>query len=412
MKKITIIGGGASGQVAGIFAAIEGAKVLIIEKNDILGRKVIATGNGRCNYTNSNATFESEFAYEALKKFTVEDTVSFFRRLGVEPRTEDQGRMYPYSEQSIALENALEYKLAELGVEILKDVCLDVKRTSKGKWEVSCEKSGKKLCDAVILATGGKAGPQYGLTGEGYRIAKNLGHGIVKTIPALVALNCHERYFEELSELKGVRAKGKVKLIRCSKELKNIEEVLVKGVTIKEEIGEIQFTKDGLSGICIFNLSNYLKLAANEKYYAVIDLVPELTKEKLKERLIERYENLGNRSEEEFLTGFLNKKIAKVIGKAAKSEKKDQFILKLVEAIKNFSFEITGSKGWKEAQTTVGGVDLEEINVTTMESKKCEELYFAGEIVDVHGPCGGYNLQWAWTSGAIAGKEAAIKKGK
>lgn len=377
-KKVVIIGGGASGMMAAISAAkrVGGAQVCLLEKNGFLGRKLLATGNGRCNLTNVNCE-------------NAASTLQFFDSLGILHRLEADGRAYPYTEQAITVQQGLEdeiknwkihctYFVLEVKLQEEDDGFL-VTVTSKERpegYEIRTEK--------VIIATGGKAGPQYGSTGDGYLFAKAFGHSMVKPIPSLVQITSEDRDFKNL---KGVRAKGLVSIWK-------------KGEMLDQEYGEIQFTETGVSGICVFNLSKYIRFTEADTSYAdfhlTLDLMPEFSEEALKERL---HVNL-----EKNLKGMVNSKLVPVLLSKAKQKAGKETIQNLVvEFLKSWEIKVSGTKGWKEAQVTSGGVSLEEINLKTMESKIKKGLYFTGEVVDFDGKCGGYNLQWAWESGLLAG---------
>lgn len=426
--EITIIGGGAAGMTAAISAArvVGGNQVRILEKNDKLGRKLLATGNGRCNFTNTLCTYSdlksvsefdrnnSSFSKDAFSIFGIQDTLNFFEEIGVLWREETEGRIYPYSEQASAVQEALKAELEYLGVDIIySSNVTSIRKLEEDKksncdnivgFEIILETGMRLKTQKIIIATGGKAGSQYGSTGEGYRIAKSLGHSLVKPIPALVQLTSDDKLFQQL---KGVRSKGKVTLRN-----KNQEDIV-------SETGEIQFTEEGLSGICIFNLSRYLRVEEKDKtdfqnYFVRIDFFQDSYEEELFQKLSNRANILKNRKKDEFLNGILNKKLAPVILKTAGiklagavGELTEGEIIKLTKVLKCWEIQISGTKGWKEAQVTSGGIKTSEIEKKTMESKLINGLYFAGELIDVDGKCGGYNLQWAWTSGFIAGKSAS-----
>lgn len=383
-RTVTVIGAGPAGMTAAICAARQGAGVRLIEKNKILGRKLLATGNGRCNLTNMNSP-------------DAEKTLCFFAELGLLTRSEEEGRVYPYSEQAAAVQEALTGEMEAVGVEVLcEHEVKSVEKTETG-FQIVTDRS-RFLSDAIIVASGGKAGPQYGSTGDGYRIAKAFGHTIIRLMPSLVQLVSDAPYFKSL---KGVRAKGKAELLRD-------------GLTVDAETGEIQFAEDGLSGICIFNLSREYVRGDMIK----IDLFPKYGEENLEDIILKRKKTLENRRMPDFFGGILHKKLIPVVlaelalaenRKAA--ELKPEEVKKIVKLLKGWTIPVTGTKGWKEAQVTAGGVDLAEIDPDTMESKLVPGLYFAGEILNVDGKCGGYNLQWAWTSGMAAGKSAAASQG-
>ncbi len=366
---------------AAIFAARQGAgTVRLIEKNSILGRKLLATGNGRCNLTNINCA-------------DAEETLRFFAGLGLLTRTEAEGRVYPYTEQAAAVQEALINELLELRVEIMcgREVRAVEKRDCG--FQIITDKE-RLFSDAVILSTGGKAGPQYGSAGDGYRFAKAFGHQVVRLLPSLVQLVSDRPFFKDL---KGVRTKGQAELLRGDE-------------VVDRETGEIQFTGDGLSGICIFNLSR--KYVRGDRIR--IDLFPEYGAEALEGILNSRIETLENRDMLQFFGGMLHKKLIPVLleelsldgnRKAAGLTREE--LARTVQLLKGWNISVIGTKGWKEAQVTAGGVDLGEVDPNTMESRVVPNLYFAGELLNLDGKCGGYNLQWAWSSGKAAGKAAA-----
>lgn len=380
-KIITVIGGGPSGMTAAISAARNGAQqVRLLEKNAVAGRKLLATGNGRCNLTNTGCS-------------DADRTLEFFATLGLMTRTEEEGRVYPYSEQASAVQEALTEEMQARNIEVLYGIEVTGMEKTKTGFRINSS-AGSFDADTVILATGGKAGPQFGSTGDGYRFAKLLGHHVERLMPSLVQMVSDQAYFKEL---KGVRAKGAAVLVRG-------------GEIVDRELGEIQFTEDGLSGICILNLS---KLYVREDRIR-IDLFPEMTADLLSAFIEQQVKSLKGRTAVQMLGGILHKKLAPVLlrqlslkpDQEAGAIRKEE-ILSMTAFLKEWEVPITGTKGWKEAQVTAGGVDLTEVNLETMESKLVPGLYFAGELLDVDEKCGGYNLQWAWMSGLRAGMAAA-----
>jgi len=418
--KIIVIGCGASGMTAAIAAARQGAAVKILEKNDRPGKKLLATGNGRCNFTNINAAGSdypgpgTGFASGVLDRFGAAATIEFFEQLGIFPRIESEGRVYPYSEQALSVLESLLTELRRLNVEIVYSCPVAGMRQSGGSFAVTAEGGRQFKADRIILATGGKAGSQYGSTGDGYALAASFGHHLTSPRPALVQLVCDAGFFKEL---KGVRAKGAVSLADAA---------MPAGVDMPFETGEIQFTDTGLSGICIFNLSRHIGKLADlqgpgeaSKISVRIDLIPEMSRAQLKDKLMERRLYSGHKTLEDFLNGIVNKKLIPVILKESKvwgsfknSAALDETAIdRLVHILKGWDIRVTGTKGWRDAQVTAGGIPTDEIDGKSMESIYAKGLYFAGEIIDIDGRCGGYNLQWAWSSGYMAGLSAAGESG-
>ncbi len=386
-KKVVVIGGGASGLAAAISAAERygGTNVLLIEKNPILGKKLLATGNGRCNLTNASCN-----GYEATK--------DFFYALGILLR-EEEGRIYPYTLQAVDVQETLIRQLQILNVEVwCNSQVLPYSVIKKDGFFELKVKQGEELHriqgENLIICTGGKAGPQYGSTGEGYQIARSFGHSIRKPIPSLVQITSQQEFFPDL---KGVRVRGKASLLKRHCEKESSYECL------DEEAGEIQFTNYGLSGICIFNLSRNIRLNNEEEKYEdyriSLDLFPEFNLSELKV-ILERNTkfNLGT-PPEQLLKGIVHPKLIPVLVKESDGE-----IRRLLKMLKDWRIPVSGTRGFGEAQVTSGGIQMDEVDGFTMESKRISGLFFAGEVLDYDGKCGGFNLQWAWETGIMAGK--------
>lgn len=401
MEEIIIVGGGASGLVAAIMAAREGHKVTILEHKDKLGKKILATGNGKCNYTNlvqekdCYRCEDSSFPSKILSCFDVNNTIDFFLHLGIYPK-DKKGYLYPYSDQATSVLNVLEMEIKRLEIRVCLSTHVDKIHKNKSKFIIESN-TGKYQSDKVILATGGCAQSNLGSDGSGYGLAKDFGHNIIKPLPALVQLVSDEKYFKTLA---GVRCNVKVQLTGNKK-------------ILGEEVGEILMANYGVSGIPILQLSRYAAKALDrkEKVELIIDNMPELstveTKELLKKRL-----NLNNHKNiEEMLVGLLNNKLAYVLllqGNIPVNKSCSQVTEKEVDVItnkiKSFSIPISKTQSFEQAQVSCGGVDTREINPRTLESKIVKGLYFTGELIDVDGTCGGYNLQWAWSSGVVAAR--------
>ena len=385
MTKICIIGGGASGMMSAIIIASKNPliDITIIEKKEKLGSKLYATGNGRCNISNSNCD-------------TFGETCKVFRKVGVEIKITEEGRAYPVSEQAKDVVFALETAIKAYGINIIVNhTVTDVKPMKNGKYKVLLGKKEMDF-DGVILATGGKCAAHFGTTGDGYKLATNLGHKVNKLIPALVPIECSNKLIGSIS---GVRVKAKVTLKR-------------EGQIVDEQVGEIQFTKDGLSGIAIFNMSSHVRIGNGLKfssYNVVLDLIAQYKNAEILYILSLR-RNIKGLKTADLFNAIVNRQIASRLLKEVSENKPDASNLteedmkKIVNLFRNVNFEVTGVKGWKEAQCTAGGVDFDQFDKDTMESKIYKGLYFVGEVIDYDGPCGGYNLENAWVTARKAGK--------
>ena len=385
---IAVIGGGESGIVAAIFAARSGKSVCILEKNPRIGKKILATGNGRCNFTNVNAKTEDynrEFVASALSRFSPQDAISFFEELGMLSKEEAEGRVYPLSGQATAVLDVLRLELARLSVKELVE--FDVQKIEKTKdGFLIFSKNEKVEAKKVIVATGGMASPKSGSDGKGYELLKAFGHHTTKLVPSLVQLKCEK-------SVGGVRAYGRVTT-----------------QSGKSDTGEIQFNNYGISGIPVFGIAKYVKKGES----VLLDLLPDYTEDEV----IKILKNRPKQTMETYLIGILNKALAhfllKECGISPLSRMSDTLkndeIIKIAKRIKAWRFDVTGTMPWDNAQVTAGGIELSEVNPKTMESRLCKNLYITGEVLDIDGPCGGYNLQWAWASGMLAGSEASIDK--
>jgi hypothetical protein len=405
--KIAVIGGGASGLTAAIAAAKNGAEVRIYEKMNRVGKKILATGNGRCNYTNMNLSkgcYHSKnlaLTEEVMNFFDLNKTLIFFNELGIYPHVDESGKVFPNSLQASSVLDVLRYELKRLKVDEITD--FNVRALRKNKDKFSIIGNDTITADKVVLATGGKASPQLGSDGKGYEIAKSFGHEIIEPYPALVQLKLSGKYFKRIA---GIKFEGIVKAY-CGGSLK------------REEEGEILFTDYGISGPPILQISRKVieELNKKNKPFITIDMFPGYSKLKLYEILQDRFVRMNYKTIEESMIGFINKKLIpvllygagfdelnKICGKLNKKE-----IYKIIDILKEWKFEVTGHNSWQQAQSTAGGVKLSEINPKTLESLKVKGLYFAGEILDVDGDCGGFNLQWAWSSGYTAGYFCSLK---
>lgn len=405
--KTAVIGGGASGLVAAVAAARNGADVTIYEKMNRVGKKILATGNGRCNYTNMNMSISRyhgkniRLAENVLDFFDLDKTLNFFEELGIAPRVGELGKVYPGSLQASSVLDVLRFETERLGVEEVTDFEVIELRKIKGKFSI-IGRDAVYQADKVILATGGKAGPQFGSDGKGYGLAKSFGHKIIETFPALVQLKLKGRYFKRIA---GIRFDGAVKGFSG----KNF---------IREDEGEILFTDYGISGPPVLQISRKVieELNNGESVFVYVDMFPQRSKAELYELLSGRFGKIGYKSVEDGLIGFINKKLIPVVlaeanfedtGKKCGGLNKKE-IYRIIDILKEWKFEVSGHNTWQQAQSTAGGVDMSEVNPKTLESAKVKGLYLSGEILDVDGDCGGFNLQWAWSSGYTAGYFSSI----
>lgn len=413
MKRVIIIGGGASGLMAAISAARQGAKVTLIEKNKQTGKKILATGNGRCNFTNRNQDIsyyrcdDPEFVQRALDAFSMEDTVRFFETLGILVK-DREGYLYPNSGQASSISEVLRLEAQRLKVKLACNTeVLAVERADRTAAQ-KMQSSGLLVrtegwtyeADAVILACGSQAAPDTGSDGAGYQFAKMLGHRVVTPLPALTGLCASEK---DCPKLSGVRADGKVTLF-------------IDGEWMAENTGEVQFASYGLSGIPVFQVSRWASRALEEgrKCQVTVDLQPFCGERELEEKLRNRMAYAGNRRGGDILLGMFPEKLCTaLLERAGISLKKagddwtEKEFKNLTCQIKKMTFHIARVRGYEQAQICTGGVPLEELKGISMESRLVPGLYLAGELLDVDGACGGYNLQWAWTSGYLAGRCAA-----
>lgn len=404
MRHVAVIGGGAAGMMAAITAAREGVKVTILEHKDRIGKKILSTGNGRCNFTNifqTPACYRSDnrdFAWNIIQKFNVEKTISFFKELGIYPKDRN-GYLYPYSDQAAAILEVLQIEIAKLDICVMTEInVLDIQPVKRGI-RVTTDKKTITV-DSVILACGSKAAPVTGSDGSGYQLAKLLGHRIVPVLPALVQLRCAEKFYKSIS---GVRVQGTV-------------EIYADDIFLASDTGEIQLTNYGISGIPVFQVSRYAAKAIYQKQsvIAVLNFMPDMNKDEFLSFLQERITLCPHKTLDEFFTGIFPKKLCELWIRLSRlpkemrvSDLSGEQLEKLVLLIQHLRTHITETNAFEQAQICCGGVDTTEINPDTLESNYVPGIYFAGELLDVDGICGGYNLQWAWSSGFVAGKEAA-----
>lgn len=406
MNRVLIIGGGAAGMMAAISAKNQGAEVTILERNDRIGKKILATGNGRCNYANVNMTINNyhgtnpKFAYSPLSKFGINKTIEFFEQLGITPAIEEDGKVFPLSFQSSSVVDVLRYELEDLHIEIMTEAyVVDIEKEEKF---ILTLESGKKVYgDKVILTTGGKAAPNMGTDGNGYVLAQKLGHSLIKPFQGLVQLELEGKFFKQVD---GVKIKGRAGLYNGDK-------------LIREDRGDVLFTSYGISGPPILQLSRTALeyLDKNKNIELKVSIINTKNEEELYEYLYYRFGFMSKKTIEIALIGLINKRLIIPILKEIKLDKdkivahlSSKEIRQIAKILTDLRFNIIGGKSWKDAQVTAGGISTNEIENSTMESKLVEGLYFAGEIVDIDGDCGGFNLQWAWASGYISGENAGL----
>lgn len=403
-KRVVIIGGGASGLMAAISAARQGAKVTLLEKNKQTGKKLLVTGNGRCNFTNRDQEISHyrsdhpELAKQVLDAFSMSETLEFFENLGIVVKDRN-GYLYPASSQAASVAGVLRLEAERLQV---KTAC-STKVISVEKQEEYFRIKTEGWCyeaDAVILACGSMAAPETGSEGDGYRFAKELGHSVIEPLPALTGVHAAEK---DCAKLSGVRMDAKLFLY-------------IEGQIFTEEEGEVQFTSYGLSGIPVFQISRCISraLSGGKSCGLCLDLWPGKTRELVEKLLREKQEYTANRKGTDILLGVFPEKMSGVLlERSGISAKKRGFdwteedYRRLSGNIKELRFSPTKCRGYEQAQVCAGGVPLTELQGISMESALVPGLYFAGELLDVDGICGGYNLQWAWSSGYLAGKYAA-----
>ncbi len=417
--SVGIVGGGAAGMMAAITAARQGADVTLIEGNDRLGRKLLSTGSGKCNLGNEKLGMEEyytgrpELLEDCLRRFGTADTISFFQGIGLRLKSRN-GYLYPACEQAAAVLDVLRYEIRELGVIAVTDCKITQIETERNRKGIRLKGSGRKFTfDRVILACGGQAAPKTGSDGSGYLLAGQLGHSLIPVIPALVQLKCREEYFKAVA---GVRADAELS-------------VYWQGNCLARERGELQLTDYGISGIAVFQLSHIvnrllskercmeaehsLKAGKSMEVEVRINLLPDCSSEDFERLCAQRASLKGMRTVEEFFTGMIHKKLVLLFIKLAglrpteeicKAEEKK--IRQVYRLCRQWSVHVTGSNSFDNAQVCAGGVPLDEVT-DSLESKKAPGVYFAGEILDVDGRCGGYNLQWAWCSGYLTGRAAA-----
>jgi len=408
MSKIGIVGGGAAGMMAAVRAAENGHSVTLFEKNEKLGKKIFITGKGRCNVTNAcdiemlfqNIVTNEKFMYSAFYTFTNDQMMEFLEKEGCVLKTERGDRVFPKSDHSSDIIRTMENAMKRRGVKVLLNTRVK-KLITDGESVTGLVTDGGKewQFDSVILATGGVSYPLTGSTGDGYRFAKEAGHSMKEALPALVPLEAEEAFCKELMGLS----------------LKNVSVRLMAGKrSLYEGFGEMLFTHFGVSGPLILSASSfYTSYKKNDPVMLYIDLKPALSEEQLDKRILRDFEENKNKQFRNAISGLFPSKLIPVmiacsgiepdkkVNEISKEERKG-----FVKIIKEFPLHITGTRGFSEAIITQGGVNVKEIDPSTMQSKLVKGLYFAGEVLDVDALTGGFNLQVAWSTGYLAGENA------
>lgn len=413
MNKVIVVGGGAAGLLAAVAAAGQGAKVTVLEKMFKPGKKLLITGKGRCNITNDcqlqeliqNIPGNGRFLNSALRQFTNEDMVRLLNDNGLKTKVERGGRVFPVSDQAKDVVDTLLKILSGLGAELLTDICVTEVLTEAGQVVGVKTKSGKSFkADAVIIAAGGASYPGTGSDGSGVKLAAKLGHTITPLKPSLVPLTSDSPY---ISDLQGLSLRNVQAAVYCE------------GHKVAADFGEMLFTHFGVSGPIILSLSKTMATLLDENKKAidlVLDLKPALSIEKLDARVQRDFEQYSRKQLLNGMKDLLPQRLIPVVLDQAflDEEKPVNQISKeerrrLVETLKGLSVSITGTRPLAEAIVTAGGVSIKEINPKTMHSKLWQGLYFAGEVIDIDGYTGGYNLQAAFSTGYVAGTAAAYQ---
>ena len=401
--EIAVIGGGASGLMAAVTAKKSGKEVIILERKDRILKKVLITGNGRCNITNVNANISNYFGKNIssveniLNRFTPQDTMDFFNELGIVCNEENRGKVYPLSGQASSVVDALRFEAEKLGIKIETEFYVRKIEKDGFKFRIYSEDRKKIEAGRVIIAAGGQSYPELGSNGSGFELAKELGHSVTKLSPSIVQLKTEKN---QVKGLQGIKTDVAVTAYGDNKKICTYD-------------GELLFTDYGISGNVVFNISFVMPLYKNVEFE--IDFMEKFDYNELYEMLKERKRILSHLTMENYFNGMINKKLGQFLSKVSGIEKlskpvkdlNDSDIRKLCTVLKKYRVKILETTGFKNAQVTAGGVSLDEVNTETLESKIVKGLYFSGEVLDVYGECGGFNLQWAWASGHIAGENTA-----
>ncbi len=403
-KKVIIIGGGASGITAAISAARMGVEVLLIDHMDRIGKKILSTGNGKCNYTNRTQGVrfyrgeDPAFVLPVFRQFGFEETIRFFHELGIFPKERD-GYFYPASGQASSVLDVLMMELRRLDVDVRTGCEILSVRKKTHTFEIQT-RQGTFSSDSCIFACGGMAFPKSGSDGSAFPHIEAFGHTFTSLVPALVQMKAKQSFFKSIA---GIRADSLVQLY-------------INDQMVCQDRGELQLTKEGISGIPAFQVSRYAaKALANKQTAAVrLDFMPDLSVRELKRELEERFYRGDGKTAQEALIGMISKNLIPVFLKQSgillqhpADQVSKKSLAALTGTLKQTAADIVDVEGFERAQACAGGVHTSELDAHTLESRLICGLYFAGEVIDIDGMCGGYNLQWAWSSGYVAGMHAA-----
>lgn len=400
-----VIGGGAAGLMAAINTARAGLKTAVIEHTKRMGNKILSTGNGKCNFTNLNMSEEmylnsdKRFVKEIIEQFNENDSIDFFESIGVYHK-EKNGYVYPHSETAASVQEALCLEIERLGVKVFLETSVKKIKKNDNVFLISCNDNEQSvvICSkTIILATGSKAASKTGSDGSGYELAKQMKHTIVPVLPALCQLISSNKNCKMSS---GVRSTGEVKLF-------------IDNSRVADDLGEVQYTDYGISGIPVFQISRFAVkgLSENKKVTVCIDMVPDMQEYELIKKFNQRLKNESEKNILQFMSGLVNKKLIEMICRDLNiSTTKPvhslppKSLVQIVKSLKNYKYDIKDYKGFENAQVCQGGINLKEISSKDMQSRIVPGFFIAGEVADVDGKCGGYNLQWAWSSGYVAAK--------
>ncbi|SFR09767.1 hypothetical protein SAMN05660706_11954 [Desulfoscipio geothermicus DSM 3669] len=406
--KIAVVGGGAAGLTAAVAARYNGAEVTVLERMNRVGKKILATGNGRCNLSNTDLSINHyygknpKFAYGALSRFDFYKTMAFFEKLGIAWKVESGGKVYPVSNQASSVLDVMRHELEALGVETRCEAGVRDITRKNGRFILHLENGGIFKAERVIIATGGKAAPNLGSNGSGYALAEKFGHSIVEPFPALVQLKLAADFLKQIAGIK----------------FDYEAEIMADKKSLARAAGEILFTNYGISGPPILALSRTAGefLHRGEKVTLKLNIINYMSPDELEAFLLNRLRQQAHKPLAFSFVGFIHKRLVPVLLKEAGIEDINKPAGQLtagergavLRILQDWRFQVTGTNSWPAAQVTAGGVDVKDVDQKTMESKLEPGLYFAGEVLDIDGDCGGYNLQWAWSSGYVAGESAAV----